>query len=68
MPTLIQKRRVQMQTAVMTDLGPQIHEAVDFVPVADLDTYLADAATRWQRIVVGTDHDAGPGGDTYTEE
>jgi len=57
-----------MQTAVMTDLGPQIHEAVDFVPVADLDTYLADAATRWQRIVVGTDHDAGPGGDTYTEE
>lgn len=71
--TIIQKRRVTMRAAVTTFTAEgvattQVHEAVDYVPANQVDQYTADARTRWQSVTVGNEHDAGPGGDTHTEE
>lgn len=60
---MAEKRRVTMINAVATAHGVQIHEAVDFVPVEAVDTYVADAQTRWQSVTVGDEHDPGPAGD-----
>lgn len=64
----VEKRRVIMTNAVAVPGGFQVHEATDYVPLDILDTYVTDARTRWQSVAVGTEHDPGPGGDTYTEE
>ena len=64
---VVEKRKVIMRNAVAVTGGFQTHEAVDYVPVSDLDAYVADAQTRWQAVEIGTDHDPGPGGDTTTE-
>jgi hypothetical protein len=50
------KRKVRMTTFT------PFHEAVDYVPAAILDAYVADAKTRWAQVVVGDEPDAGPGG------
>ena len=47
----------------MTATGPQIHEAIDYVPLEILAAYVADAKTKWQLVEVGDEHDSGPGGD-----
>lgn len=61
----VEKRKVIMTNAVA--VGDQIHThvATDYVPLSVLDAYVADAATRWQSVVVDHDagHDPGPGGD-----
>jgi hypothetical protein len=66
--SVVEKRRVTMRNAVAVPGGFHTHEAVDYVPLDDLDRYVADAATRWQAVEVGDAHDSGPGGDTYTED
>lgn len=53
---IVEKRRVTM-------LSEQGHRAIDFVPLAYLEAYVADARTRWDRVIVGHVHDSGPGGD-----
>jgi hypothetical protein len=42
------KHAVQM----VNEIAGQRHEAHDFVPVADLDAYVADARTRWATVEV----------------
>ena len=63
-PPATDKRKVTMTTYVA--LGPdhvEKHEATDYVPLDILDSYVADAHTRWQYVEVGDAHDSGPGGD-----
>lgn len=59
----VEKRKVTMTSVVATPMGVQTHEAIDYVPLDILDAYVADAAPRWQSVIVGNEHDAGPGGD-----
>lgn len=63
-----QKRKVEMSNASATiDAEGKpvtaIHTATDYVPVEWLEKYVADARTRWQSVIVGDEHDSGPGGD-----
>jgi len=63
----IDKRKVTMRNFVTTvdeDGAPVVHthEAVDYVRPDFLDTYVADAQTRWQSVTVSDEPDAGPGG------
>jgi len=61
------KRRVTMTTystrVVGADVQLEKHEAIDFVPAAILDSYVADAQTKWQQVIVSAEFDSGPGGD-----
>ena len=63
---MTEKRRVTMTNALAMptpDGGPvnvALHVATDYVPLDILDTYVADARTRWQSVEVGTEHDGGP--------
>jgi hypothetical protein len=38
------------------------HEAVDYVPQSILESYVADARTRWPQVTVSSEPDYGPGG------
>lgn len=59
-----EKRKVSMRNVTLLANGETANmEAVDYVPVEILDTYVADAKTRWQFVSVGDEHDAGPAGD-----
>lgn len=65
----ITKHRVTMTSFVPTgnvdDEGrPEFfkHEAVDYVRPDFLEAYVADAKTRWQRVLTSPEPDAGPGG------
>lgn len=59
----IDKRRVTMRSATLLGDGTTaIHEAIDYVPPAILDAYVADARTRWQYVEVSDEPDAGPAG------
>jgi hypothetical protein len=58
----LDRRRVTMTNAVATANGVEIHQAEDFVDVANIDVYVADAKTRWQSVTVGDAPDHGPGG------
>lgn len=65
----ITKRRVTMSSV---SLGPDgevlTHQAVDYVRPDFLEVYVEDAKTRWQRVDVAEEPDAGPagyGGATY---
>jgi hypothetical protein len=42
---------------------PEKHEAIDYVAVEHLESYIADAKTRWQAVGVGSETDHGPGGE-----
>jgi len=56
-----EKRRVTMTNTVAVPGGVASHVATDYVPVEQLDAYVADAKTRWQLVEVGDEHDGGPG-------
>lgn len=43
--------------------NPLKHEATDHVASEHLDTYVADAQTRWQSVTVSDEIDHGPGGE-----
>lgn len=51
-----------MRSAVLAEDGVHIHEVADYVRPDFLDTYVADARTRWQTVTVSETPDAGPGG------
>lgn len=61
----MEKRKVVMTGISLSPDGKTVlrHEATDYVPLDILDAYVADAQTRWQSVVVGDEHDSGPGGD-----
>lgn len=65
----VEKRHVTMvnvmATGVDEDGNPvlQRHEAHDYVPLDLLDSYVADAKTRWQAVSVEEGHNPGPDGD-----
>lgn len=59
----IDKRRVTMTNYVADAEGNvRTHEAVDYVRPDFLDAYLTDARTRWGKVDVSGEPDAGPGG------
>lgn len=59
----ITKRRVTMTTARMLPDGTiATTVATDYVRPDHLDAYVADAQTRWDRVEVSDEPDAGPGG------
>lgn len=74
----ITKRRVEMVTFQTTgdvdsDGRPVVleHKAVDYVRPDFLDAYVADAQTKWQKVTVSDEPDAGPAGyhgATYVPE
>ena len=56
-------RRVTMRNVLENVRGQRYvvtHEAVDFVPVADVGRYEADARTRWEEVVVTNPNAAAP--------
>lgn len=73
MKTLIEKRRVTMtavtESVSVTGVKTTIkHELTDYVPTDKLGAYVAAARLNWKTVEVSAVHDAGPGGNTYTEE
>jgi len=65
----VTKRRVTMTTFVLSneldEQGRPVvqkHEAVDYVRPDFIDAYVADARTRWERVEVSDEPDAGPAG------
>lgn len=66
----VTKRRVTMRSAFLNSATGEVEtvKAVDFVRPDFLDAYVADARSRWQRVEVSDEPDAGPGGydgETY---
>lgn len=58
------RRKVTMTSVTLSDAGVLLtHEATDFVELADIERYVADARTRWQSVSVGDSLDNGPAGD-----
>lgn len=56
-------KRVTMRNVLENVRGQRYvvtHEAIDFVPVADVDRYEADARTRWEEVVVTAPNAAAP--------
>ena len=49
-------------SALPNGTGTVEMQAVDYVLPEELDAYVADAATRWQSVIVSDVPDAGPGG------
>lgn len=64
----ITKRRVTMTSVVAVPISEQFpdglatHQAVDYVLPEDIDAYVSNAQTKWQRVEVSDEPDAGPGG------
>lgn len=59
--TAVEKRKVVMTNAIAVSADVvHTHVATDYVPVDQLDEYVADAKTRWQLVEVGTEPDSGP--------
>lgn len=58
----VEKRKVTMTNAIAVP-GDAVHThvATDYVPVDQLEEYVADARTRWQLVEVGAEADNGPG-------
>lgn len=59
----VEKRKVTMRSLSAGPEGTTLtHEAVDYVPVEILDSYVADARTRWQAVEVSDEviQDNGP--------
>jgi len=60
----IEKRKVTMTSiGLLPDGSTATYQATDYVPLDILDSYVADAASRWQSVTVGESHDPGPAGD-----
>lgn len=65
---IIEKRKVAMtstSTTVSSEgvVATATQTATDYIPLDILPAYVQDAATRWQVITVGDEHDPGPAGD-----
>lgn len=59
----VDKRRVTMTTHVADAEGNvHTHVATDYVRPDLLDAYVADARTRWQKVEISDEPDAGPAG------
>lgn len=57
------KRKVTMRSVRLDPNGVTItEECIDYVPLAVLEAYMADARSRWQFVEAGSEPDAGPGG------
>jgi hypothetical protein len=59
------KKRVTMRSVGLSPDGKTSVEytAIDYVPEAYVDVYVADALIRWQYVEVSPEYDAGPGGN-----
>lgn len=60
----IDRRKVTMTSVAARpdNSGYDVHQATDYVAIEHLDTYVADAKTRWQAVTVSDEVDHGPGG------
>ena len=60
-PDGIERREVTMTNVMAVSGGIETHRVKDYVPLNDLEAYVADAKTRWQLVEVGSEPNNGPG-------
>jgi hypothetical protein len=59
------KKKITMRSVGLSPDGKTSvnYEALDYVPEAYVEAYVADALIRWQYVEVSEGYDSGPGGD-----